>query len=104
MAAKKGKSKLVSGIARWKNFFFAASVTLNIAFVVVFIAMITTNALDLMFMKEGLNRYCASSNDDKFVDSTAKVKALRSFTCARGDANDDFQNAFSAYLKSKGLE
>ena len=87
-----------------KNFFFAASLTLNIAFIVVFVAIVTTNALDLMVMKEGVNRYCSTSNDKKFEDSSAKTQALRDFTCARGDASDDFELALSAYLRTKGLE
>jgi len=103
MAVKKGSSRVTKSIWQWKGLFFAASVTLNIAFVVVFITMVTTNALDIMVMKEGLYRYCLASNDTKFEDSSDKTKALRDFTCARGDASDDFQNAVNDYLKTKGL-
>lgn len=106
MAVKKtkGSSKSTQPMMRWKGLFVAGSVTLNIAFVVIFIAIVTTNALDIMVMKEGLNRYCATANDAKFKDSSDKTQALRDFTCARGDAYDDFQSALGAYLKSKGIE
>lgn len=104
MATKKNSSKFEKLAPRWKNFLIAASVTLNIAFVVVFMAIVTTSALDVMVMKEGLNRYCATSNDKKFEDSSAKIQALRDFTCARGDASDDFETAMKAYLNTKGLE
>lgn len=103
MASKKGSSKTAKGMWQWKGLFFSASVALNIAFVVVFIALIGTSALDVMLMKEGLNRYCATSNDAKFKDSNAKTQALRDFTCARGDASDDFKTALDAYLKTKGI-
>lgn len=89
---------------RWEQFAFSASVVVNIAFLVVFIAIIGTHALDVTLIKEGVNRYCDTSNDAKFADSSAKVRALRDFTCARGDAADDFQTAFNAYLKSKGID
>jgi len=103
MATKKNskRSRLTTS---WKSFFYAASVTLNIAFVVVFVTMISTNALDGMLMKEGLNRYCSEANDKKFEDNPAKTQALRDFTCAKGEAQDDFETAVNAYLKSRGLE
>lgn len=89
---------------RWKDFLFAASVTLNIASVVVFVTIVGTNALDAAVMREGLSRYCASANDAKFKDVDDKVKALRDFACARGEAADDFEAAINAYLTSKGLQ
>ena len=104
MASKKSSSKATKGMWQWKGLFVSASVTLNIAFVVVFIAIISTSALDIMVMKEGLNRYCSTANDLKFEDSTAKTQALREFTCARGDAADDFEAALNAYLKTKDID
>lgn len=102
MATKKGTSK-IKLTPRWKSFFIAASVTFNIAFVVVFVTMVATSALDGMIMREGLVRYCATANDKKFKDTTDQVKALREFTCARGEAADDFEAAIQAYLTSKGI-
>jgi len=72
--------------------------------VVVFITMTMTSALDGMLMKEGLNRYCSEANDQKFEDNSAKTQALRDFSCARGEARDDFRAALDAYLQSRGLE
>ncbi len=103
MAAKKGISK-INLTPRWKSFLIASSVTLNIAFVVVFIVIVGTNALDGMVMKEGLTRYCETKNDAKFKDSPDGVKALREFTCAKGEAADDFETAIDAYLTSKGIK
>lgn len=88
----------------WKNWLIAASVTLNIAFVVVLITMMTSHALDGMFMKEGLSRYCAVANDYQFDTAPAKVKALRVFTCAGGDAKPYFDEGFQKYLDFKGVK
>lgn len=104
MATKKGNTKTLKLTPSWKNFLIAASVALNIAFVVVFVALGATNALDTMLMKEGLTRYCDSANDAKFEGSDDKIKALREFTCAKGEAADDFESAINAYLTSKGLK
>jgi hypothetical protein len=104
MAGKKGESITKKFAMNWKGFFVAASVTLNIAFVAVFVTIVATNALDRVVIREGLIRYCAASNDGKFEDSSDQVKALREFACASGDAQDDFEAAFNAYLTTKGIE
>jgi hypothetical protein len=88
----------------WKQWLIAASVALNIAFVVVVVTMMTTHALDGMFMKEGLARYCARANDAQFDGSTDKVKALRVYTCAGGDAKSYFDEGFQKYLDFKGVK
>lgn len=84
----------------WRNFFIAASVSLNIAFVVLIVAMATTNALDGMFMYEGLKRYCDPVNDSRFGGQPAENQALRDFTCAKGAAKQDFEKAFNNYLQT----
>lgn len=106
MAVKKQAVK-VGGVEwkmSWRNFFVAASVALNIAFVVTFITMINTNSLDSMFIKEGLKRYCLDENGALFEESTEQAKELRNFTCATGEAAEPFNKAFNDYLKTKGLE
>ncbi|HSE60923.1 MAG TPA: hypothetical protein VLA88_01355 [Candidatus Saccharimonadales bacterium] len=80
-----------------------ASVTLNIGFVVIWISLAATSSLDGLFMAKGLERYCSSSNDDKFGDSTAQVKALREYVCDRPDADMYFQEGFGKYLDSKNI-
>lgn len=85
----------------WKRLFFAASVALNIGGLVILITLVSTNSLDNLWIREGLDRYCASANDSKFKDNTEASKALRDFTCAKGDASKDFQQAFDAYLKTR---
>lgn len=85
------------------SFFFAASLTVNLAFVVVVITMMTSHVMDGMFMNEGLNRYCSSANDSKFDNTSAKVKAMRAYTCGSGDAKQYFENGFNSYLQSKGI-
>lgn len=102
--AKKSTSKKIIQSMSWRNFFFAASVTLNIAFVVLFITMATTNALDGLLMREGLTRYCAEANDESFADNPVVTRGIRDFTCAKGDAKDDFEKAVNNYLESKGLQ
>jgi hypothetical protein len=104
MADKKGVSKNKNFSIDWKNFLVTASVVLNIAFVVVFVTIVGTNALDRVVMSEGLSRYCSTANDGKFSDASDRVKALRDFTCAHGDAQDDFEAAFNTYLTSKGIQ
>lgn len=88
----------------WGGFLIAASVTLNIAFIVLMILMMTTNTLDGMLMNEGLKRYCSSTNDDKFSDASARVKALRVYTCGSGDAKQYFESGFQDYLNAKGIK
>jgi hypothetical protein len=87
----------------WKNFFAALSVAANIGFVVIVITMMGTHVLDGMFMNEGLTRYCASENNDKFKNASDKVKALRVYTCADGDAAQYFNDGFTKYLDVKGI-
>jgi hypothetical protein len=87
----------------WKNFFIALSVVVNIGFVVIVITMMSTHALDGMFMNEGLKRYCASQNNDKFRNASDEVKALRVYTCADGDAALYFEDGFKKYLDAKGI-
>jgi hypothetical protein len=88
----------------WRQWLIAASVTLNIAFIVVLLTMMTSHALDGMFMKEGLARYCAKANDSQFDGSLEKVRALRVYTCAGGDAKNYFDEGFQKYLNVKGIK
>lgn len=87
----------------WKKFFISLSVAANIGFAVVIITMMTSHVLDGMFMREGLNRYCATQNDEKFSDNSEKTKALREYTCAKGDAKDFFNQGLNDYMESKGI-
>lgn len=106
-ASKKPAPKKQMGMKwniSWKKWLIVASATLNIAFVVVVITMMTSHALDGMFMREGLARYCAVANDTQFTDSPAKVKALRVYTCAGGDAKPYFNEGFQKYLDFKGIK
>lgn len=105
MAAKKPANKQSGSrwYFSWTRLFIAASVAANIAFVVVVATMITSHSLDGMFMNEGLQRYCNTANDDKFSDNPAKVRALRYYTCARGDAAQYFQEGFQKYLDYKHI-
>lgn len=88
----------------WRRWLIVASGALNIAFIVVFVTMMTSHALDGLFMREGLARYCAKANDGQFADSPAKVKALRVYTCAGGDAKPYFNEGFQKYLDFKGIK
>lgn len=101
MAIKKQSSASGGTSISWKNLFVSASVALNIAFLVLFITMISTNKLDVMFIQEGMNRYCKVENDILFVGSSDQTKALRKFTCATGDAREPFEKAFNDYLKTQ---
>lgn len=105
MTATKGGKRTAGGSwqVSWKHFFIVASVTANIAFVVVIITMITSHALDGMFMNEGLKRYCDSANDEKFEDNNERTIALRQYTCERGDAAAYFKNGFEQYLDFKNI-
>jgi hypothetical protein len=104
MAIVKKSAQKTSKIAiSWKKFFIALSVAANIGFAVVIITMMTSHVLDGMFMREGLNRYCAAQNDEKFEDNSEKVKALREYTCARGEAKDFFNQGLNDYMESKGI-
>lgn len=98
---KKSGLKAPKGKMSWKQLLVSASVTLNIAFVVVLITLATTHALDGLWMREGLTRYCSPANDSKFDDMTEASKSLRDFTCAKGDAADDFEAAVKAYQATR---
>lgn len=99
------KSNVAAGSKMsWKQFLIALSVATNIGFVVVVTTMMTSHVLDGMFMNEGLTRYCASVNDSKFADAAEKVKALRSYTCATGDAKQYFDSGFQSYLDYKNIK
>jgi|GEM_PF-2133561 len=106
VVAKKSASKKPTSKweVSWKTFFISLSVAANIGFVVVVITMMSSHVLDGMFMREGLNRYCATENDDKFADNSAKTKAFRDYTCAHGDAADFFNEGFNQYLEAKGIK
>lgn len=100
---KKPASKSQRLQISWKKFFISLSVAANIGFAVVIITMMTSHVLDGMFMREGLNRYCATQNDEKFSDNSEKTKALREYTCAKGDAKDFFNQGLNDYMESKGI-
>lgn len=85
----------------WKRFFIALSVALNIGLVVLVTAMMTTNALDGMLIKEGLTRYCDVANDDKFAGSPDQTIALREYTCERNGADVYFRDGFQNYLDAQ---
>jgi hypothetical protein len=87
----------------WRRLIILASLSLNIGFIVLWIGLSSTNNLDGVFMANGLDRYCSSSNDDKFKDSTDQVKALRNYVCDTPDAHQYFQDGLSRYLDSKGI-
>jgi hypothetical protein len=101
--AKKSTQKSSKLNISWNKFFIALSISANIGFAVVVITMMTSHVLDGMFMREGLSRYCATENDEKFSDNSEKTKALREFTCAKGDAKDFFNQGLNDYMESKGL-
>jgi len=98
------KSAMASWKMSWKNLFISASVAANIGFVVLVVTMMSTHALDGMFIKEGLTRYCANDNNDKFTSSSTNVKALRAYTCASGDAKQFFDDGFSKYVESLAVK
>lgn len=87
----------------WKRLLITGSVVVNIAFIVVFISLVGTYSLDGLFMGPGLERYCSSANDDKFVGSTEQIKALRNYVCDTSDAHQYFVSGLDKYLDSKGL-
>ena len=87
----------------WRRLLIVTSITLNIGFVVIWIGLSVTNSLDGLFIANGLERYCSSSNDDKYKDSSEQVKALRDYVCDTPDAHKYFQQGLSNYLDSKGL-
>jgi len=76
---------------------------LNVALLTTLLAMSLTNVVDAMFMREGLTRYCETTNDAKFADAPARDKALRAYTCATGDAKQYFEKGFNEYLDTKGI-
>lgn len=88
----------------WRKLVIWASFAANIAFFVVLITMAATRAMDGLFISQGIIRYCDVANDDKFAGSTDQTKALRYYTCARGDANQYFQDGFKKYLDFKQIQ
>ncbi|HVI69693.1 MAG TPA: hypothetical protein VM581_04535 [Magnetospirillaceae bacterium] len=102
--AKKSTVSVTGNNMSWKQFFISLSIAANIGFIVVVITMMTSHVLDGMFMNEGLTRYCSSVNDDKFADAGDKVKALRAYTCASGDAKQYFDSSFQSYLDYKNIK
>jgi hypothetical protein len=108
MATNKSKAspKLLSAGGQrisWRRLIIFMSVTLNVGFVVIWLSFAGTSALDGLFMANGLERYCAGYNDDKFVSSTEKVKALREYVCDRPEADKYFQEGYAKYLDAKGI-
>lgn len=87
----------------WKRLFICASLALNIGFLVIWAGILFSNALDGLFIADGLERYCSSNNDDKFTNSSEQVKALRDYVCDAPDAHKYFQQGLSNYLDSKGI-
>lgn len=80
-----------------------ASVTLNVGFIVLWVSLAATNSLDGLFMENGLARYCASNNDDKFSSATPQVKELRNYVCDTPGATQYFHEGLNKYYESKGI-
>lgn len=102
----KGTQKLLTaGGTRisWRRLIILASLTLNIGFIVIWVGLASTNSLDGLFMEDGLQRYCSDVNDDKFTDSSEKVKALRNYVCYHPEARDFFDKGYNEYLQFKGI-
>jgi hypothetical protein len=87
----------------WRRLLILASLTLNVGFIVIWVALASSYSLDGLFMADGLDRYCASQNDDKFGGTAAQVKALREYVCDRPDATKFFHDGFDKYLDSKHI-
>ncbi len=111
MASAKSKKPSVDksgsnpkGKMSWKRLFVISSVVLNVAFIVLLITMITTNALDALFIREGLSRYCSTADDWLFANNSEKLIAFRNYTCGMGNAQTYFESGFSNYLQSIGIE
>lgn len=104
MAATKKSPKKMTWDISWKTLFISLSVAANIGLVVLVTAMMTSHVLDFMFMREGLSRYCATENDDKFTDTTDKVKAFREYTCGTGEAKEYFEDGLAKYYEYQGLK
>lgn len=103
MATTKKTPKLLQP-GRWhpslRRFVILASLTLNVGFLVILIALSTTTSLDGLLMPTALDRYCSTANDDKFKSQDAKVKALRTYVCDRSDAHTYFSDGYYKYLDS----
>jgi hypothetical protein len=106
MATTKKSPKLLTA-GRWhpsvRRFIIFGSFAVNIAFVVLALTFASTNVLDGVIMPNGLVRYCASANDDKFKDSADRVKALRDYVCDRPEPTQYFHEGFNKYLDTKGI-
>ncbi len=106
MATAKKTPKLLQP-GRWhpslRRFVIFASLTLNIGFVVVLIALATSTALDGLFMSTALDRYCSTDNDNKFKREDAKIIAMRAYVCDRTDAHTYFMDGYYKYLDSQSV-
>jgi hypothetical protein len=87
----------------WRRMIILASLAFNVGFIVIWISLASSNSLDGLFMADGLERYCSTSNDDKFDGSTTQVKALRDYVCDRSDASTYFHDGLNKYLDAKGI-
>ena len=103
MATKKATPKARWDIS-WKTLLISLSVATNIGLVVLVTAMMTSHVLDFMLMREGLSRYCAVENDDKFADASDKTKAFREYTCGTGEAKEYFEDGLGRYYEYKGIK
>lgn len=104
-AAKKTSSKpwpSVKDLSVGQMIIFG-SFAANIAFVVVWVGIATTNVLDGIFMENNLIRYCATANDHKLAEESSQVRALREYVCDRPQATTYFHEGFNKYLDSKGI-
>ena len=88
----------------WRTLLVSASVTFNIAFVVLLGVFLTSNVLDWGLADQGLVRYCKSENDHQFNGLNSRDAALRNFTCGRDDAQPYFVKGFQNYLDYKGIK
>jgi hypothetical protein len=103
MVATKKRNGLTKDLS-WRTFFLALSVAVNIGLVVFVATLMTSNALDTLLMREGLSRYCAPENNDKFADASEKTKAFREYTCGAGTAKDYFAEGLEKYYEYKGIK
>lgn len=98
MASKKqSKSSGALGFS-WMKLLIGGSFALNVALISIFASMAFTTAMDRMLIQEGLGRYCLSSSDYLYAASTKETKALRDFTCVKGNAQPYYENAIKSYI------
>lgn len=105
MAVVKKKNASTNAIRNisWKELFITGSVTLNIAFFVLFVAMAVTPVFDQVYLSVGAERLCSSANDSKFQSASAQSQAYRNYMCARDDAKDYYTEGLKQYLDAKGV-